>query len=335
MKPLVHAVAALLFSLSGSSPLGAAPLSFAGGNGPGAGKHIVLLAGDEEYRSEESMPMLARILSQRHGFDCTVLFSVNPADGTIDPMSTTNIPGLEVLKRADLCIMALRFRELPESQVVHVADYLRAGKPLIGLRTSTHAFAYGKASSSAYAHYDWRSSKWPGGFGRQVLGETWVSHHGDHGKESTRGIINPALKDHPVLKGVGTIWGPTDVYTVKDLDPRATILMFGEVLEGMKPDSKSVAGPKNEPLMPLIWIREYKVEGGRAGRAMTSTIGAAVDLADENLRRVLVNGCYWLTGLGEKIPEKSNVHPMEEYNPSYFGFGKFKRGLKPQDLKTP
>jgi hypothetical protein len=261
-----------------------------------------------------------------------VLFPIDPVDGTINPVITTNLPGLEVLHGADLCIMSLRFRELPDSQMRHIVDYLRAGKPMIGLRTSTHAFAYGKDSKSAYAHFDWRSTKWPGGFGRQVLGETWVSHHGIHGKESTRGLINDQYKAHPILRGVSPIWGPTDVYTVTQLDPEATVLLHGQVLAGMEPSSPPVAGSKNEPMMPLAWLRDYKIENGVAGTVLTSTIGAAVDFEDESLRRFLVNGAYWLTGMGDRIPEKADVRPVGEYKPTYFGFGKFKRGVKPTDL---
>ena len=75
---------------------------------PGSGKHIVLISGDEEYRSEEAMPQLAKILSQHHGFKTTVLFAINPDTGEIDPQTATNIPGLEQLKTADLMIMFLQ-----------------------------------------------------------------------------------------------------------------------------------------------------------------------------------------------------------------------------------
>ena len=102
---------------------------YEGQNGLGKGKHIVFLAGDEEYRSEEALPMLAKILAVRHGFKCTVLFPINPADGTIDPLTLTNIPGLEALDSADSCVMGLRFRELPDQQMKHFVDYVGDYKP--------------------------------------------------------------------------------------------------------------------------------------------------------------------------------------------------------------
>jgi type 1 glutamine amidotransferase len=306
---------------------------YEGGNGPGKGKHIVLISGDEEYRSEEALPQLARILSSRHGFKCTVLFAVNPADGTIDPSVTSNIPGLESLAAADMMVIATRFRALPDQQMRHIDGFVDSGKPIVGLRTATHAFAYPKGAAGPYVKYDWRSTEWPGGFGRQVLGETWVSHHGNHGVESTRGVINPAFKDHPILRGVENIWGPTDVYTVTHLNADSRVLVHGQVLEGMKPTDRPVSGPKNDPLMPLAWTRSFTGSRGRTSRVFCTTMGAAVDLQNEGLRRLLVNACYWGLGLEDRIAPRSDVDIVGTYNPLNFGFGKHRTGLKPSDIK--
>jgi hypothetical protein len=327
---LCMAVSTLL-GLAAGSAQAADWAVFQGKTGPGLGKHIVFLAGDEEYRSEEGLPMMARILAERHGFKCTVLFSVNPKDGTIDPIVLNNTPGMETLASADLCFMKLRFRELPDDQMKHFVDYVNSGKPIIGLRTSTHAFAYQKNKQSPYAKYDWQNKEWPGGFGQQVLGETWVNHHGDHGKESTRGVVNETLKDHPILKGVTDIWGPTDVYTVAHLPKDASVLVWGQVLTGMKPSDPPVQGPKNTPMMPLAWVRNHQGETGKTSKIFTTTMGAAVDLESEGLRRLLVNACYWATGL--PVPARANVDYVGEYKPTWFGFGKFTKGIKPADLQ--
>jgi hypothetical protein len=304
---------------------------YEGNEGPGKGKHIVFVTGDEEYRSEEAMPMLAKILAVRHGFQCTVLFSINPATGMIDPNNQTNIVGLEHLQDADMMVLFTRFREPPDEQMKYVADVLNSGKPIFGIRTATHAFSFDRNKKSAYARYDWRSREWPGGFGQQVFGDTWISHHGDHGRESTRGIVHEQFKDHPILRGVEDIWGPTDVYGIKNLPRDAKVLVYGQVLEGMKPSDKPVSGRKNDPMMPLIWIREYNGESGRTSRIITSTIGAATDLESEGLRRLFVNACYWGLGLEEKIPARSDVAFVGEYNPTPFGFNKYQRGVKPAD----
>jgi len=328
--------AVLLAILTLLTPMAARPadgVEFKGTSGPGLGRHIVFLAGDEEYRSEEGLPMLAKILAARHGFTCTVLFSINAA-GDIDPDCQTNEPGIEALDTADLCVMLLRFREWPDAQMKHFVDYLNAGKPIIALRTSTHAFSYQRNKNSPYAKFDWNSSAWLGGFGRQVLGDTWISHHGDHGKESTRGVIIQPAKDHPILRGVEDLWWPTDVYTVEHLPADTQVLVWGQVLAGMKPDAAPVTGPKNDPPMPLIWVREYTGDAGKTSKIVATTAGAAVDLQCEDFRRLLVNACYWSMGLEDKIPAKADVDYVGAYKPSFFGFGGGKKGVKPSDLKT-
>jgi len=318
-------------------------LVFEGKSGPGKGRHIVLLAGDEEYRSEEGLPQLAKILSQRHGFKCTVLFSLN-GKGEIDPRVQDNQPGLEGLKSADLCIMLLRFRQWPDSQMRHFVDYYLSGKPFIALRTSTHAFNYREGSESLFRKFGWQSKEWPGGFGKQVLGENWVSHWGNHGSQATRGVAEPSAIGHPLLRGVDKVFGTTDVYEAAPL-PDAKVLMRGEVVAGMRDSDPSATGTKklasgveqgiNSPMMPIVWTRDHLNESGEKNRVLTVTMGAATDLLNEGLRRLLVNGAYWATGKESVIPRRANVELVGTYNPSSFGFNSFKQGVKPRDLSGP
>jgi hypothetical protein len=316
-------------------------LSVSGGDGPGNGRHIVLVSGDEEYRSEEALTQLAKILAAHHGFDCTVLYAIDPETDEINPMNQKNIPGLESLRKADLMVIATRFRNLPETQMKEIDDYLRSGKPVVGMRTATHAFMVPK--DHPYAHYgngyNGPKKEWADGFGRLVLGEKWINHHGHHGHESTRGLIAPGAEGHPILRGIkdGDIWGPTDVYGVRlPLPGDSQPLVLGQVLEGMTPDSPVVTGPdakKNEPMMPIAWTKTYSVEGGPHGRVFTTTMGSSTDLAAAGTRRMLVNGCYWALGLEEKISTASNVDVVGTFEPTPFKGGGHKKGLKPDDLK--
>lgn len=317
-----------LFAVTAASVLAEATvqwLRFEGRDGPGRGNHIVLISGDEEYRSEESLPMLAKILSQRHGFTTTVLFAIDPATGLIDSNHQTNIPGLDALADADLMIIATRFRQLPPEQLRPIALFLKAGKPVIGLRTATHAFT-GNAETDGIV---WRD------FGLQVLGEKWVSHHGRHLVEGARGVIEGANAHHPILRGVRDVFGPSDVYTVANLNPEATILLRGAVTATLAPDSPNVEGAKNDPMMPLAWVRTYQVPAGKTGRAFTSTMGASVDLLNEDLRRLVVNATYHLLNL--EVPARADVRVVDPYRPSFFGFVRgpdaYKaRGVRPADF---
>lgn len=317
-------------------------ITLPGGEGVGKGKKIVLVSGDEEYRSEEALPQLAKILSKHHGFECTVLFAIDKKDGeTINPVQTDNIPGLTALESADAMIVFTRFRNLPNDQLKHFEAYLKTGKPIVGLRTATHAFNLSApkngAEPSPYAYMHWQSKipGWEGGFGRQILGETWVAHHGSHGKEGTRGVPAPGQESHPILKGIesGSIFGTSDVYTVrKPLIGDTTPIVLGQVTDSLKPDSVAVSGKKNDPMMPIAWTKTYMVPEGTKGRVFTTTMGASQDLVYEGTRRMIVNGTLWSLGLEEKIPEKSNVEIVGDYQPLPFKFGGFKPGVKPADL---
>jgi hypothetical protein len=331
----LSALAAALLLLAARRPDDNPWLVFEGSEGSGKGKHIVLLSGDEEYRSEESMPQLAKILSKHHGFKCTVLFAINKQSGEIDPNTVDNIPGMEAIDSADLVLMALRFRNLPDDQMKHFVDYIESGKPVLGMRTSTHAFNFDKNPASAYRKYTWtnKDKDYEKGFGRQVLGETWVNHHGSHGKQATRGVPAEGMKDHPILKGCEDIFGPTDVYTVSTLAGDSKPLVLGQVLEGMNPTDKPIDGPKNNPMMPIAWTKSYTGTAGKASRVFCTTMGASQDLLTEGTRRMIVNAAYWCLGLEDKIPAKNDVEIVGEWHPTKFGFNGYKKGVKPADLK--
>ncbi len=301
-----------------------------GADGAGKGKHVVLVAGSNEYGPETGLPMLGRVLSTHHGFDCTVHFTVD-AQGAIDPNVINNIPGLEALDRADLLIICARFRTLPDEQMKHVVDYVESGRPVIGLRTATHCFAYPGDSKSPYFKYRWdnRDPSFEGGFGRQVLGETWIAHHAPNGRTSTRALFAPGAAGDPLLRGIhdGEIWGTTGAYGVRlPLLANCTTLLLGQVIDGPKPTDSPDFGKLNDPMMPVAWKRTYEITPGKSGRVLTTTMGSAEDLQSETLRRLLVNASYWATGLETRIPEKADVTLVDPPKP-------WKKGMKPADMQ--
>ena len=178
-------------------------LSLKGKKGPGLGKTIVLVSGDEEYRTEESMPMLAKILTQKHGFSCKVLFAWDKKRKYIDPNNQEGVIGWEHLKDADLMLIGTRFRKPNATDAEYITNFLNSGKPIVGIRTSTHAFNGGEKFGDKISY---------GQFGPLIMGEGWVSHHGKHKGEGARGIIETDNAAHPILKGVTDVFGPSDVY---------------------------------------------------------------------------------------------------------------------------
>ncbi|MFN0077898.1 MAG: ThuA domain-containing protein, partial [Prosthecobacter sp.] len=302
--------------------------------GTANGNKIVFVTGDDEYHSETSMPMMAHILAERHGFDCKVLFAINRTTGVIDTSQRDNIPGLEALADADLMVVYTRFRALEDAQMKMFQNYLDSGKPVIGIRTATHAFDFSKLPDSPFAKYSYsnKSETFTGGFGRQVLGQNWIAHWGGHGRQSTRGRFAPNAAAHPILRGIadGEVWGPTDTYEASvPLPDGCQTILFGEVCESMEPDAGpalAVAGrvDKNKPMMPISWTYQRPV--GVKGRVFASTIGGAMagkdDWANEGMRRMFVNACFWT--LQMEPPAKADVTPVVDQN-------HFKRGVKPEE----
>jgi len=302
----------------------AAPLVFEGSEGPGKGKHLVFLAGDHEYRSEESLPELARILAKRHGFKCTVLFNIDPSTGEITA-GNSNMPGLEALDSADLAVVFLRFQNFPPEQMKHFDDYLNRGGPVVGLRTATHAFKM-KAGDPFLKHsYDYKGKDFELGFGHQVLGQTWVGHYGGNHRQSTRITIVDDKKTHPILRGVKDVWVQAGGYVGKPID--GEILTTAQPLNGMTPDSPPDA---TKPPMASEWTRTYKSASGKTGRVFTSLYGTSEDILNDGYRRLLVNGCFWALGIEDSIKPDADIAFVGPFKPNTFNGGGYARGIKPE-----
>jgi hypothetical protein len=227
--------------------------------------------------------MLAKILSQRHGFKCTVLFSIDE-DGTINPDAGKSLSDAEPLNSADLLLLSIRFRNWPEEALSTFEKAYLAGKPIIGLRTSTHAFNGNRLAD----------------FGKRVLGEKWVNHWGRHKSEATLAVVEPDAEGSPLLHGVANVFGTTDVYEAYP-PADATILLRGRVLAGMTPDSKPAAYAKkratdkveqdvNTPMMPVAWTRLHTNESGKTNRVFCTTMGAVPSRSPVRLTK------YWESG---------------------------------------
>ncbi|MEX2288025.1 MAG: ThuA domain-containing protein [Planctomycetaceae bacterium] len=245
--------------------------------------HVVFVTGDCEYRSEVSMPMIARILEQRHNMRCTVLYAVNQETGKREPKFRGNIPGLEALKSADLAVFFVRFRSLPNEQFQLIQDYLESGKPVVGLRTSTHAFLYPE---------DNELKTWNDGFGLKVFGQKWITHHG-HTSNTDVSII-PEKSTHPVLRGIdGEFHCASWLYHVAPLVGDCEPLLTGKSVHSEKSAEQQRAYP---PTQPVAWTKTYK-----GARVFFTTLGHPQDFEQLSMRRLLINGILW--SLGKDVPK--------------------------------
>lgn len=307
-------------------PLGA-QITYEGTSGPGKGKHIVFVASDHEYRTEETCPALARILAQHHGFKTTVCFGVDK-DGFIKA-GASDVNGLEALKDADLMVIFARFLDLPDEQMKHIVDYIDRGGPVVGLRTSSHAFNIPAGKTYSHYSFQYKGKEFEKGFGHQILGNTWVGHYGHNHQQGTRIQIMPEQKEHPILLGVNDNALCMAGAYVGIPDDTFTVLTESQPLNGMKKDSP--ADETKKP-MPSTWTRHYTGKSGKKARVFHSTQGASRDILDPDYRRLILNGIYWAAGMEKQIKADSKIDFVGAYQPSTFNFGGEVKGVKPVDL---
>ena len=292
---------------------------------PSPPKHIVFVTGDEEYRSEESMPMLAGIL-EKEGYQVSVCYALDSA-GYIAPDNVRHIAGLEVLDSADMMVLFTRFRELPWEEAKHIVDFAESGKPMAGFRTTTHAFLYKTDSSLMHLNNDWPT---------KVFGQKWITHHGHfddgHGRLTDVQLI-PGKKDHPILNGVEPFeafsWlyhvegGPDTLYG--DSDP----LIVGTALRSNHADGNRL---NRFPISnPVAWTKSYEGESGKRANVFFTTLGHPYDFKETSMRKLALNGIVWALEGGEKIPVSGMpVEFTAPYEPNNSGFGKkYKMGRRP------
>lgn len=245
--------------------------------------HVVFVTGDDEYRSEITMPFIAELLERQKSkaFKCTVLYAVDPSTGQRNPKHQKHVEGLEALKTADLAVFFLRFRALPDDQLKMILDYVHSGRPIVGLRTSTHALRYRRGHKNA---------KWNDRFGMEVFGQKWITHHGH--KSTTDVYAIKDKEDHPILRGIYATTSPIHasswLYHVAPLVGDCEPLMIGKALNSNKVDRQE----KFPLTQPVAWTKTYK-----GAKVFFTTLGHAKDFEDDSIRRLVINGIHWALGM--------------------------------------
>lgn len=315
-----------------SSTLAQDWVEYEGDSGPGKGKHILFIASDHEYRGEETCPAIARIMAQRFGFKCTVLFG-QTSEGLIKPGSS-HIPGIDAIDDADMLFLFLRFLHPDDQWMAKFESYLVRGGPVLGLRTTTHAFN-GIEGKYAKYNYNYNSSEdFVGGFGRQILGETWnpslgAGHYGTNHKYATAMNVVPEQANHPIMVGVADIHAMAGAYSAVPM-PDSVILANNQVLSSMRVGAEPLINKKPQP---AAWVRTYKTPSGKEGRVFCSTQGASEDILNEGFRRMVVNATLWCMGMEKEIKADADVSFVGPYNPTTFSFKPSITDAKPSDIQ--
>lgn len=241
---------------------------------------VVFVVGDHEYSSEITMPLIADELKRNYGMRTKVLKAFP------DHNSEENIPGLEALEEADLAVFFLRWRRLPANQVKHLENYLKSAKPVLGFRTSTHAFNYPEGH---------RLEKW-NAFGEFAFNAPpgWeAAGHTHYGHESTTDVsIIPEAARHPVLTGVDDqFYAKSWLYTVLPDFPLkgSTCLLMGK---SINPDDPSAIDH------PVAWTGKNFF----GGKFFMTTLGHPEDFQEESMQRLVINAVHWT--LDKPVPKE-------------------------------
>src|SRR6266536_2666340 len=219
---------------------------------------IVLISGEYEYDSARTLPAFKQYLATNYGFNCIYL----------ERTKGEEIPGLDALDKADLAVIFVRRMTLPEEQLGKIKKFIDSGKPLIGLRTASHAFQ------------NWK--EWD----RDVLGGNYHNHYGNDLAAAIK--VRPEAADHPILKGVENEFAAGgSLYLNAPLPPSSTVLLMGSVT--------------NKPLEPVAWTHDYK-----GTRIFYTSLGHPKDFENRAFRRLLVNAIYWALDRPMPLGKKSD-----------------------------
>ena len=226
----------------------------------GAPDHIVFVIAEDEYLASESLPKFAKDhLSDKNEFKTTFLIQ--------DSKNKYSIPGMEKLKEADLVVLYVRRRSLPNDDMAAFRQYLESGKPLLALRTSSHA--WDTRNKGPKNQTEWKT------FDPEVLGGNYHGHHGNH-IESTISIV-PGMGAHSILKGVnaGRLTGKGSLYEVSPLAESAQVILTGTI-----PD---------QPSEPILWSHRF-------GKSMVvyTSLGHVGDFAQPDFNQLLLNTVHYL-----------------------------------------
>lgn len=241
---------------------------------------VVFVTGDHEYSGEETLPIIAAELEKNYGMRAVVLKAYPNHN------SEKNIPGLEILKDADLAVFYLRWRQLPQDQLDLIDAYLKTGKPVMGFRTTTHAFNFPKDDPrvkwNAFGEFALNS---PPGWG----GKAGHTHYG-HNSSTDVTIVKEQAKN-PILTGVNPsfharswLYRVLPDYPVKG----STWLLMGKAVN---PDKVATENP-------VAWTGTNSF----GGKVFMTTLGHPDDFREESFQRLIVNAIHW--ELGQKVPKK-------------------------------
>jgi type 1 glutamine amidotransferase len=272
-----------IWCLTSNQIVGGKPFRFSSDRRP----RLLMVIAEDEYESARTLPDFARRFLSND-------FNVNYAFGS--DTERHDIRGLQQVNDADVLLVSVRRRALRPADKQALMEFVAAGKPVIGIRTASHAFAPGESDSIPADHVSWPE------FDATVLGGNYSGHHGNKGPdgpasftwiEDRDGVPHPLLRGLPDGKWTTTSW----LYKTSPLAPGALVLLRGEV-EGRQPSE------------PVAW----SFTRSDSGRSFYTSLGHSDDFADTGFQQLLVNAVYWAADLNapDSLPEHPDQRRQQE-----------------------
>jgi type 1 glutamine amidotransferase len=234
----------------------------------GPKKRAVMMIGEDEYKTWETLPEFAKAEMEPRGYVVTIIQE--------DGANKNHFPGLiDALSKADVLIVSTRRRLPPKDQLDAIRAYLDAGKPLVGIRTACHAFSPAQGSKGKAGNDPAVGASWVE-FDAQVLGGHYTGHHGPSAKVAVATAGGAADSSLLQKVDVAKLVGNGSLYKVSPLDPTCVPLLIGTI-----PD---------KPAEPLAWTHLY---GEAHARVFYTSLGHPDDFKEPEFRQLLLNGIAW------------------------------------------
>lgn len=222
---------------------------------------LVMLIAEQEYETVKTLPVFAAQQLAKDFRVVTVSGSTAAGENSFDRS--------EEITDADVLLVSVRRRTPPKAQMDAIRKHIAAGKPVVGIRTASHAFALGRNQVLAAGNADWPQ------FDAEVIGGNYANHHAK-GPETTVTASSTAAAAHPILKGVTLPFKTAStLYRNTPLRPGATALITGEI--------------PGQPAEPLAWT--FNRPGG--GRTFYTSLGGPNDFQNPAFVQLLRNGILW------------------------------------------
>lgn len=220
--------------------------------------HVVFMIGEPEYKTKETLPKFAKEQLEPRGIRCTIIHA--------DEKDGNAFPGLESLKSADLLFLSVRRRSPRTEQLALVRSFLDAGKPLVAIRTASHAFH--TRGQHPEAHDEWQE------LDQTVLGGNYTGHHAEG--NATALSVAEGANGHAILSGISisSLSGHGTLYKVSPLAKSAAPLLLGSI--------------PNQPVEPVAWTHTYQ-----KGRVFYTSLGHPDDFNQPDFNKLLVNAVFW------------------------------------------